>query len=85
VTVELPGWRFFAAFIAIGVAGAFGYRGDWRLAALIAACVAVPVAWRVRGELAATRVRLGGSGRHRGHGLRNVGAALRAAARVPLP
>jgi hypothetical protein len=85
VTIVLPGWRFWLAFIAIGVAGASGYRGDWRLAALAAALVAVPVAWRVRGELAATRVMLGGGGRHRGHGLRNVGAALRAAARIPLP
>lgn len=84
MTIVLPGWRFWLAFAGIGCAGALAYRHDWRLAALFAACVVVPVAWRVRGELAATRVMLGGSGRHRGHGLRAAVAwALRTAVRMP--
>jgi hypothetical protein len=85
VTLVLPGWRFWLAFGGIGCAGAFGYLGEWEAVAVATVAGLLPVAWWVRGELAATRVMLGGSGRHRGHGLRNAAAALRAAARIPLP
>ena len=76
------------ALLALGTlssAGAFGYRGDWAWAGVAAAAVLLPVAWRVRGELLATRAMMCGQGRHRRrHGpLDAAMAALAAVARVP--
>jgi len=51
-------WRARAAFIALGSAVAFGYRGDWLAVAVAAVVALLPVAWRVRAELATTRARL---------------------------
>ena len=85
MTLELPGWRFWLGFGGIGSALAFGYRGDWWAAAAAGACVVLGVVASVCGELPAARAELGIGGRHRGHGLRNVAAALRAAAKIPLP
>ncbi len=85
MTIKLPGWRFCVLFAETGCAGALAYRGDWVLAGIAAAFILLPAAVWVRGELAATRVMLGGSGKHRGRGWRNVAATLRAMAKIPLP
>ena len=83
------GWVLFAI---TGSAVAFGVRGYWAAAFLAAACVLVPVAVWVGGELATTRAVLRESmqpaaGRHRRRrGVRDaLVAAVTAAARVPLP
>jgi len=73
-----------------GCAVAFGWRGDWAGAALAGAGVVLAVAFWLYGELSATRAVMRGqpaAGRHRRRrGLREVlGAAIRAAAQVPLP
>ena len=78
-------------FTVTGTAIALGCRGDWAAAFLAAACVLVPVAVWVGGELATTRAALRESvqpaaGRHRRRrGLREVVvAAITAVARMPL-
>jgi len=48
-------WRGWLAFAIVGCAITLACRHDWLAAAGAAACVLLPVAWRVRGELAATR------------------------------
>ena len=85
-------WRGWVLFAITGSAVALGVRGDWAAAFLAAACVLVPVAVWVGGELATTRAALRESvqpaaGRHRRRrGLRDAFlAAVRAAARMPLP
>jgi hypothetical protein len=53
-------WRGWLVFAVIGCAVTLACRHDWLAAAGAAGCVLLPVAWRVRGEFAATRVRMRG-------------------------
>jgi hypothetical protein len=63
--------RGWAGWMVTGCAAALACRGDWAAAGVAAGCVVLPVAWRVRGALAATREELRAyppAGRHRRRG-----------------
>ena len=84
-------WRAWLAVVmaggALGSAPVLACSGDWRAAGLAVVVALLPVAWWVCGELAATKALMQGVSRHRRRrGSRDAAvAALRAAARIPLP
>jgi hypothetical protein len=54
----LPGWRWWAGWIAAGSAGMLGHRGDWWAAGAACAVVVALLAWSARERMAATKATL---------------------------
>ena len=87
--------RTLLALCGLSSAVVLGCRGDWVLAVMVAAIALAPAVRWVRGEMASTAAMLREhpqmmAGRHRKHRKRRslrdaVMAALRTAARIPLP
>lgn len=55
MTIELPGWRWWAGWAVAASAGILGHRHDWWLAAGAVVAVLSLLAWGVCRELAAQR------------------------------